>query len=147
MTKYNTQNLKPFKRPEDCTPEELKRQKEIQANATKAAVEAKTKAAQLKREMLDRNAIVDDALVDLLEDDPDAFKKMNHRLLSIINSDDAKDADVTKAIALFTEINQVKAAKTTEQRDLNKPKTSKERQEILRQSGVRVVTSGGKQDV
>ena len=133
--KKQYKNLKPYKPFSECTEEEIAKRQE---NLAKARA-VKEERAKIRRETLDRGAIVDEALVDLMNEDPEAMKKLNKRLLAIIGSDDAKDGDVTKAISLFADINQLKAPKNASEAEQMKPKTKAEREEALQRAGVRIV--------
>lgn len=116
------------------TPEELAqmqdwRQKGADANKAKA---------KLRRETLDRGKIVDEALLSLVNEDPQMFNKVNKRLLDIAMSTE-KDADVLKAMQLFSEINQLKAPKNEVEKEMMKPMTPAEREKKLKEAGVKIV--------
>lgn len=136
-------NLKPFPKREDWTEEDWEIQRAKQKKATIAAAEAKKRQAQLQREIkraeLDRNAIIDDALVELMEDDPEVMKKLNKRLLGIVASEKASNRDAYGAAGLFARINGLEAPKNAAEQDVKKPKTSKERREALKKAGVKLI--------
>lgn len=136
-------NLKSFPRKEDWTEEDWRKQREKQKKATIAAAEAKKRKAELEREIkrqqLDRNAIIDDALVDLMDEDPDVMKKLNKRLLGVVMHDKASPRDIAGAASLFARLNGLEAPKNQAEQDIKKPKSAKERQEALKKAGVKLV--------